>query len=208
MTDYLAIAASNYEKIDELAALPDSEWKEDKDKKGAKIWHRKSTEFDGRVVKSQYEVETTPENIRDLIMNPEKRLKWDHHNTKDFALVEQINEDLGIYHTLSPSMMGGIVSSRDVCDVIAYRSFPDKNLLRGAWSSVHHRKCPEVKGSVRAHYYASGNYLQGIEGGKTLVTDIIQFDGHLTPKSVAEKFLPGAMMDYIKDMRKGAKEFA
>ncbi|XP_002741019.2 stAR-related lipid transfer protein 6-like [Saccoglossus kowalevskii] len=125
MTDYKAIADGVIEKLFDFEKATD--WIKSKETKEIKISYKQSQDFDGRMFKCEYVIDAPVEKVVDVIMDLEKHLKWDS-SVKTITSVEKIDEEMGVFYTVTPSYLAGLISSRDTCDLIGVRHIPAKDI--------------------------------------------------------------------------------
>ncbi|XP_077996409.1 stAR-related lipid transfer protein 6-like [Glandiceps talaboti] len=208
MADYRAIGDGVLSKVFLYEAATDWTLANDKKDKGVRVFYRQGSDFDGRMYKSEYEVNTSPEKVMQLSLDNDKRVKWDT-SVKEVKSIQILDEDTEILYTILQSYLGGLVSSRDMIDIVGVKRYPEKNLILLYWTSVEHPDYPKVKKYVRGLNYPSATFLYSIEGdpNRTRVVDILQSDLSLSPKSLIEKMLPILMPGYADDLRKGTEQF-
>ncbi|XP_070560911.1 stAR-related lipid transfer protein 6-like [Ptychodera flava] len=203
MTDFRSIASDTLHKVE--AYMSSEDWKPWKTSKGMEIVYKKSLDFQGNVYKTMYELNASPERVLDLIGDLEKHQKWEKALRGGMECVEQVDENLKVVRSVSAPLLGGLVSARDFIDLLGYKRYMEKNLILLYWRGVEHPKYKDnVKGCVRGTTYPSAIYLYGVEGNpeKTRGVNIFQVEGHLSPKSLTEKFLPNLQLDWYGDLQK------
>ncbi|XP_002735413.1 stAR-related lipid transfer protein 6-like [Saccoglossus kowalevskii] len=205
MSEYAALAASCLDKV--MAYEADSDWKPYKSSKHAQVFTKPSPDFNGTLHKTTYNIEASPEKCLDLIYDNAKHAKFDR-SIKDQTTLKQIGDGMNIVRSLTPSMMAGLISSRDFIDLICFKRIPEKNVIVVYYVSVEHPDYPETKGAVRGVTYPSAVFLYNVDGNpnKTRGVNITQFEGHLSPKSLVEKFIPGTQLDFVEDLAKGVTQ--
>jgi len=206
MTDYKAIGQSFLGKVIDYEARDD--WKLYKTSKDVNVYTKPSPDFNGTLHKTVYDIDASPEKCLDLVLDLEKHAKFDSA-IKEMSLIERINEDVIVMRSTSPSMMAGLISPRDFIDIMGVDRQPDKNLIIAYYGSVEHCEYPEQKGFVRGMNYPSAIFLRAVDGSpnKTHAVNIVQFEGHLSPKSLVEKFIPNLQITFVDDIRKGVKKY-
>ncbi|XP_077996514.1 stAR-related lipid transfer protein 5-like [Glandiceps talaboti] len=204
MTDYKAIGTSCLAKVIEYESKDD--WKLYKSSKDVNVYTRPSPDFNGTLHKTVYDVDAPPEKCLDLVLDLEKHAKFDSA-IKEMKLIETVEEDVIIMRTTSPSMMAGLISPRDFIDILGVDRQEGNNLIIAYYCSAEHQNYPQQKGFVRGTNYPSAIFLRAADGNpnKTQAVNIVQFEGHLSPKSLVEKFIPGLQITFVDDIRKGVK---
>ncbi|XP_077996513.1 stAR-related lipid transfer protein 5-like [Glandiceps talaboti] len=203
MTDFRAIAAETLEKVEAYKIAED--WKPWKTSKGVEIFYKESSDYKGNVYKTMYELAASPETVFDLVWDLEKHKKWESALRGGMEIVEEIDENLKIIRSVSVPLLKGLVSARDFIDLLGYKRYLDKNLILLYWRGVEHPKYKDnVKGCVRGTTYPSAIYLYSVEGNpnKTRGVNIFQLQGHLSPKSLTERFIPNLQFDWHEDLQK------
>ncbi|XP_077996411.1 stAR-related lipid transfer protein 6-like [Glandiceps talaboti] len=201
MADYRAIGDGILNKVFSYETATDWTLANDKKDKGIRVFYRQGSDFDGRM--SEYDVNASPETVLQLTTGNEKRVKWDT-SLKEVKPIQRLDEESELVYTILPSYLYGLVSSRDLVDFVAFKRYPEKNLILIYWTSVEHPGYPKVKQYVRGLNYPSGTFLYSVDEdpNRTRVIDIIQSDLFLSPKSLIEKVLPMLMPRYANDLRK------
>ncbi|XP_006824344.2 stAR-related lipid transfer protein 6-like [Saccoglossus kowalevskii] len=140
-------------------------------------------------------------------MDIENHHKW-NSSIESISVIEQINEDMKVIYSVTPSHLGGLVSHRDFCDLVGVRHFQEKDVHVIYDVSVDHPECPPVKKYVRARNYPSGHLLYKVDGdpNKTRIVDFIQSEMHLSPKALIDRLIPFLIPAYLKDLSNGVKE--
>ncbi|XP_070571573.1 stAR-related lipid transfer protein 6-like [Ptychodera flava] len=207
MADFKAIADDCAASV--LQYSEDNDWTVHKTTKNGRVSYKKSRDWDGYVYRCDFEVDTSPVNVLELITNIEKHLKW-NKNMKEIFVLTSLSEDIQIRHSISPSAMMGLISPRDFCTVIGKVRYPDKNTSMVHYTSIEYDHCPETSKYVRGHNYPSGTVIRTAEGDpdKSIVVNITQFDAKLRPRSLAEKVYPSVLLEYSMYLKEGAKTLA
>ncbi|XP_077987607.1 stAR-related lipid transfer protein 5-like [Glandiceps talaboti] len=211
MTDYEAVAADTLNIVKKY--VESDGWKPWKTSNGLTMVYKDSSDFDGNVYKSSFELDVSPDTIIDLVWDIKKREKWQSSVLSNGGLecVEKINEDLIVLRSMSTPQMKGLITSRDFIDVFGRCRCHDDNCVIIYWSNTTHPTYSDsVKGHVRGHNYPSAFFVYPVEGNpkQTRGLNIFQIDGHLRPKIITDRFLPNLQFDMFADIKKAVKQIA
>ncbi|XP_015217216.1 stAR-related lipid transfer protein 6 isoform X2 [Lepisosteus oculatus] len=151
-------------------------------------------------------VEDTPDNIIPFMYLPEYRIRWDKA-LKSYTLLERIDENTAICHTVTHSYGMGLISSRDFVDLIRVKRY-EEGIITTNSVSVDYAQCPPSPAHIRGHNNPCGYVctpLPKSPGHSKLVVFIQPDLGGILPQSIVESALPNNLINLINDTRTGIK---
>ncbi|KAG7481556.1 hypothetical protein MATL_G00067930 [Megalops atlanticus] len=183
-----------------------SGWTLAKNSNGITVSWKPSGEYGGNLYRGEGIIEDTPENIIPFMYLPENRLKWDKA-LKSYSILEWIDEDTAICHTITHSYGMGLISSRDFVDIVRIKRY-DGGIVTTNSISVDYPQCPPSSAHVRGRNnpcgYVCSPLTENPDHSKLVV--FIQPDlGGMLPRSVVESALPNNVINLISDARAGIK---
>ncbi|XP_075442680.1 stAR-related lipid transfer protein 6 isoform X2 [Ascaphus truei] len=227
--DYQKIAADVSQKI-LLYSQDTTGWKLTKSTKNVVVSWKPSNEYAGNIADTFVEhhfglaesyggpfsyllryrgegvIEETPDKIIQFMYLPEYRSKWDKA-LQSYSLIEHIDEDTAICHTVTHSYGMGLISSREFVDLIHIKKYEGGVVTTNF--SVEYANCPVSTSHVRGHNNPCGyvcSTLPENPAHSKLVVFIQPELGGLLPRSVVESALPSNLVNLINDTRVGLKK--
>ncbi|NXO03179.1 STAR6 protein, partial [Rhinopomastus cyanomelas] len=203
--DYKKIAEEVADKI--LSYSQDtSGWKVIKVSKNVTVSSKPSQEYAGNLYRGEGLIEEVPRKIIPFMYLPEYRSKWDT-TLRSYKLLEKLDQDTGIYHSVTRSYGMGLISSRDFVDLLHVKPYPGDVLTTNS-VSVEDSRCPPSPSCVRGYNkpcgYVCSPLPENPEHSKLVV--FIQPElGGMLPVSVVESALPATLISLITDTRAGLK---
>uniref|UniRef100_A0ACB8ENV7 Uncharacterized protein n=2 Tax=Sphaerodactylus townsendi TaxID=933632 RepID=A0ACB8ENV7_9SAUR len=150
-------------------------------------------------------MEQPAEKVFPFMYLPEYRTKWDK-SLQSYKIVETIDQDTYIYHSVTHSFGLGLVPPRDFVYLVHIKKY--NGLLTTNSTSVDHYKCPPCRSYVRGQTFPSSYacYPLPENPNHCRMIAIIQADlgGMLLP-SVIQSVMPTSLMNLITDCRAGIK---
>ncbi|MEE6457859.1 hypothetical protein FKM82_000075 [Ascaphus truei] len=203
--DYQKIAADVSQKI-LLYSQDTTGWKLTKSTKNVVVSWKASNEYAGNIYRGEGVIEETPDKIIQFMYLPEYRSKWDKA-LQSYSLIEHIDEDTAICHTVTHSYGMGLISSREFVDLIHIKKYEGGVVTTNF--SVEYANCPVSTSHVRGHNnpcgYVCSTLPENLAHSKLVV--FIQPElGGLLPRSVVESALPSNLVNLINDTRVGLKK--
>ncbi|XP_015270947.1 PREDICTED: stAR-related lipid transfer protein 6 [Gekko japonicus] len=167
---------------------------------------RPSTDYPGNIYRVEATIEQPPEKVFPFLYLPEYRTKWDK-SLQSYKLVDRIDQDTAIYHSVTHSYGFGLVPPRDFVYILHIKKY--NNLLTTNSISVDYPKCPVCSSYIRGQTYPSSYacYPSPENPDHCRILAIVQVDlgGMLLP-SVVESVMPASLMTLITDCRAGIKK--
>ncbi|XP_049650254.1 stAR-related lipid transfer protein 6 [Accipiter gentilis] len=203
--DYKKIADEVSEKI--LSYNQDtSGWRVIKISKNVTVSSKPSKEYAGNIYRGEGIIKEVPSKIIPFMYLPEYRNKWDKA-LQSYKLLERIDQDTGIYHSVTHSYGMGLISSRDFVDLLHVKPYPGDILTTNS-VSVEYSSCPPTPSCVRGYNnpcgYVCSPLPENPEHSKLVV--FIQPElGGMLPSSVVETALPTTLINLITETRAGLK---
>ncbi|XP_075442688.1 stAR-related lipid transfer protein 6 isoform X3 [Ascaphus truei] len=204
--DYQKIAADVSQKI-LLYSQDTTGWKLTKSTKNVVVSWKPSNEYAGNIYRGEGVIEETPDKIIQFMYLPEYRSKWDKA-LQSYSLIEHIDEDTAICHTVTHSYGMGLISSREFVDLIHIKKY-EGGVVTTNSVSVEYANCPVSTSHVRGHNNPCGyvcSTLPENPAHSKLVVFIQPELGGLLPRSVVESALPSNLVNLINDTRVGLKK--
>ncbi|KAJ8415628.1 hypothetical protein AAFF_G00426080 [Aldrovandia affinis] len=127
----------------------ESGWTLAKNSKDITVFWKPSGEYGGNLYRGEGIIEDIPENIIPFMYMPESRMKWDKA-LKSYSILEWIDEDTAICHTVTHSYGMGLISSRDFVDLLRIKRY-DGGIVTTNSISVDYPQCPPSSAHVRGH---------------------------------------------------------
>ncbi|XP_073537360.1 stAR-related lipid transfer protein 6 isoform X3 [Phyllobates terribilis] len=131
-----------------------SGWKVTKSAKNITVSWKPSNDYSGNIFfscKHRYRgeaiIEETPEKVIPFMYLAKYRSKWDK-TLKSYTIVEEIDEDTVVCHSITHSFGKGIISPREFVDIIHVRRYDDGVVTTNS-ISVEYDKCPVTSSYVR-----------------------------------------------------------
>ncbi|XP_066567062.1 stAR-related lipid transfer protein 6 [Amia ocellicauda] len=184
----------------------ESGWTLAKNSKDVVVSWKPSSEYGGNMYRGEGIIEDTPENIIPFMYLPEHRMHWDKA-LKSYTLLERIDEDTAICHTVTHSYGMGLISSRDFVDLVRVKRY-EGGIVTTNSMSVDYPECPPSPSHIRGHNNPCGyvcSPLPQSPGHSKLVVFIQPDLGGRLPRSLVESALPNNIINLINDTRAGIK---
>ncbi|XP_006626710.1 stAR-related lipid transfer protein 6 isoform X3 [Lepisosteus oculatus] len=183
-----------------------SGWTVAKNSRNVTVSWKPSGEYRGKLYRAEGIVEDTPDNIIPFMYLPEYRIRWDKA-LKSYTLLERIDENTAICHTVTHSYGMGLISSRDFVDLIRVKRY-EEGIITTNSVSVDYAQCPPSPAHIRGHNNPCGYVctpLPKSPGHSKLVVFIQPDLGGILPQSIVESALPNNLINLINDTRTGIK---
>lgn len=204
--DYKKIADDVSQKI--LSYSQDtSGWKVIKRTKDVTVSWKSSNEYSGNIYRGEGIIEEIPEKVIPFMYLAKYRSKWDKA-LKSYSILEEINEDTVICHSISHSYGMGIISSREFVDLVHVRRY-DGGVVTTNSISVECDKCPVTSSHVRGFNNPCGYVCSPLpeNPAHSRLVVFIQPDlGGLLPRALVETALPNNVIGLISDASEGIKK--
>ncbi|XP_006269715.1 stAR-related lipid transfer protein 6 isoform X1 [Alligator mississippiensis] len=183
-----------------------SGWRVIKVSKNVTVSSKPSKEYAGHLYRGEGIIKEVPSKVIPFMYLPEHRSKWDKA-LQSYRLLEKIDQDTGIYHSVTQSYGMGVISSRDFVDVVHIKPYAGGILTTNS-VSVEYPECPPSPSCIRGHNnpcgYVCSPLPENPEHSKLVV--FIQPElGGILPHSVVETALPTILINLITDTRAGLK---
>ncbi|XP_060092440.1 stAR-related lipid transfer protein 6 [Heteronotia binoei] len=203
----------DYKKLSEeiskkmLPYLKDaSGWKQIKKGKLITVSMRPSTDYLGNTYRVEATIEQLPEKVFPFIYLPEYRAKWDK-SLQSYKVVDTIDQDTAIYHSITHSYGFGLVPPRDFVYMVHIKKY--NGILTTNSTSVNHPKCPPCQSYIRGQAYPSGFACspspENPQHCKMVAVIQVDLGGKLLP-SVIQSVMPTSLVNLITDIRAGIKK--
>ncbi|XP_030324407.1 stAR-related lipid transfer protein 6, partial [Calypte anna] len=158
----------------------------------------------GRRYRGEGIIKEVPSKIIPFMYLPEYRSKWDKA-LQSYKLLERIDQDTGIYHSVTQSYGMGLISSRDFVDLLHVKPYPGGILTTNS-VSVEYSSCPPTPSCVRGFNnpcgYVCSPLPENPQHSKLVVFIQPELGGRL-PCSVVETALPTTLINLITETRAG-----
>ncbi|XP_019496259.1 PREDICTED: stAR-related lipid transfer protein 6 isoform X2 [Hipposideros armiger] len=146
--------------------------------------------------------------LSDFLYKPENRVTWDK-SLKVYNMVDKIDSDTFICHTITQSFAMGSISPRDFIDLVYFKRFQgNMNVISSR--SVDFPAYPPSSNYIRGYNHACGyvcSPLQENPAHSKLVM-FVQTDmrGKLSP-SITEATMPSNLISFILNAKDGIKTY-
>ncbi|XP_018426473.1 PREDICTED: stAR-related lipid transfer protein 6 [Nanorana parkeri] len=205
--DYKKMADEVSQKV--LSYLKDdSGWKLAKSSGKITVSWKPSNEFSGNLYRGEGIIEEVPEKIIPFLYSDEHRKKWDK-DLKFYSILEHIDQDTVIGHTITHSYGMGLISSREFVDLIHIRRY-DGGVVTTNSVSLEYEKCPVTSDRIRGFNNPCGYICSPLPENPAhskLVVFIQTELGGLLPRALVESALPSNIIGLITNVREGTKKF-
>ncbi|XP_026569446.1 stAR-related lipid transfer protein 6 [Pseudonaja textilis] len=165
-----------------------------------------STEFPGILYRAEVSMEIPPVKLFPFVFRPEYRSKWDK-SLQSYKIVERIDQDTFICHSITHSYGLGMVSPRDFVFMLHLKTY-DGNLMTTNSISVVHPNFPPTPACIRGTTFSSGYACLPLPGNPehTKLMMVVQVDlgGFLMP-SVINSVMPMSLINFVTDCKSGLK---
>ncbi|XP_072037432.1 stAR-related lipid transfer protein 5-like [Amphiura filiformis] len=203
MADYVQIIEDTRTKL--LAIINDEEgWQKCQNVSKILITSKKSSYFQGNIFKAELEIDAPFDKVAKTWAPKPRGVRedWDKSVTSSDCL-KDINEELMIIRTVTPSAAMGLISSREFIDLIMLRYEEDGETAMTVGLSVEYPGYPEKDTLVRGKNFPCGAIFRKIDAGRSRMTYI----GHTSiegsvPISLVEAALPSNMKTMLDGLRK------
>ncbi|XP_028658401.1 stAR-related lipid transfer protein 6-like isoform X2 [Erpetoichthys calabaricus] len=203
--DFLEIAENVSHKI--WSYNQDSSgWNLAKGSRNVTVCWKPSTEFGGNLYRGEGIIEDIPEKIIPFMYLPEYRMKWDKA-LKSYSILERLDEDTVICHTVTHSYGMGLISSRDFVDLVKIKKY-EGGIITTNSRSIDYQACLPSPSCVRGYNNPCGYVCSSLpqSPGHSRLTIFIQPDlGGMLPRSLVESALPNNIINLINDAQAGLK---
>ncbi|KAM4810226.1 stAR-related lipid transfer protein 6 [Rhinophrynus dorsalis] len=182
-------------------------WKTVKSTKNVIVSWKPSKEYSGNIYRGEGVVEETPEKVIPFLYLPEYRSKWDKA-LQYYSLLEHIDQDTVICHSISHSYGMGLISSREFIDLVHIKRY-DEGVITTNSISIEYENCPVSSAHVRGFNNPCGYVCSPLPENPAhskLVVFIQPELGGLLPRSLVETALPNNVLNLINDARTGLKK--
>uniref|UniRef100_A0ABM5FUG2 StAR-related lipid transfer protein 6 n=1 Tax=Pogona vitticeps TaxID=103695 RepID=A0ABM5FUG2_9SAUR len=204
--DYKETADEVCEKVLSYIREDTSGWKVVKRTKHISVLAKPSGDFCGTLYRAEARIEVPAEKLFPFMYLPEYREKWDKA-VQSYRLVETIDQDTFIFHSITHSYGFGMVSPRDFVYLLHVRKY-EGDLMTTNSVSVDHPDCPQSSIYVRGSSFPSGYACcpHPENPGHSKLVAIVQVDlgGRLMP-SLIESVMPTTLLNLVTDCKAGIK---
>ncbi|XP_072037642.1 stAR-related lipid transfer protein 5-like [Amphiura filiformis] len=196
-------------RIKLLDIINDEEgWEKCQNEKQIVITRKLSTFFDGHVFKGEVDIDAPFDKVAKIwAPNPKgHREEWDTHVTS-LECVEEIDEEVYIVRTVTPSAAMGLVAARELIDLMMLRFEDDGQTAMTVSKSIEHNDCPIQDKLVRGTNYPGGTLYRKTGPYTTHMTYIGHtcLGGNL-PTSVVEALMPRTIHSMLDTLRKASTQ--
>uniref|UniRef100_A0A8C4NJ07 StAR-related lipid transfer (START) domain containing 5 n=1 Tax=Eptatretus burgeri TaxID=7764 RepID=A0A8C4NJ07_EPTBU len=205
----------NYRKLAEAVAdkllgyLRDEDgWIVAKKTDNVTIAWRSSTEFGGYLYKGEGVFPISAERLWEFVRPVENglRTKWDH-NVQTFSVLKNIEKDLTVCRTVTPSSMKGLISAREFIDLVIIRRYHDGTISSNA---VHmdHSDYPVQPGMVRGFNHPCGCLVKPVPGQSNQSQLIVFFQTDIAgkvPRRLVDAVFPQTMLQFFGNLHEAVK---
>ncbi|XP_072037640.1 stAR-related lipid transfer protein 5-like [Amphiura filiformis] len=207
MADYVQIVEDTRTKL--LAIINDEEgWHKCQNVSKIRITSKKSSYFQGNIFKAELEFDAPFDKVAKTWAPKPKgfRQDWDTSITS-LECIKDINEEVMIVRTVTPSAAMGLISAREFIDLMMLRFEDDGETAITAGVSVEYPGYPVTDALVRGKNFPCGAMFRKIDAGRSRMTYI----GHTSiegsvPVSLIEAALPSSMHTMLNGLRKVAEK--
>ncbi|XP_044287550.1 stAR-related lipid transfer protein 6 [Varanus komodoensis] len=204
----------DYKKIAEdvsttlFAYFQDSaDWKVVKRTKFIEVSSKPSLCFEGNIYRAEALVEIPVNKLFPFIYLPEYRSKWDKA-VQSYKLVETVDQDTFIFHSITHSYGFGLISPRDFVYIVHIKKYDDGNLMTTNSVSVDHPDylpTPRyVRGSNFPSGYACSPHPENPDHSKLVAILQVDLGGMLMP-SLVDSVMPMTLINLVTDCKSGFK---
>ncbi|XP_057554216.1 stAR-related lipid transfer protein 6 isoform X1 [Hippopotamus amphibius kiboko] len=159
---------------------------------------------------SQYRVEgIIPEStskLSDFLYKPENRVTWDK-SLKVYNMVQKIDSDTCICHTITQSFAMGSISPRDFIDLVYLKHY-EGNMDIISSTSVDFPAYPQSSNYIRGYNHACGYICSPLQENpaysKLVMFVQTEMRGKLAP-SIIEATMPSNLVSFILNVQDGIK---
>ncbi|KAJ6662946.1 hypothetical protein lerEdw1_010767 [Lerista edwardsae] len=183
-----------------------SGWKEIKHGKNVSVSMKNSMDYSGHIYRVEALMEVPAEKLFPFIHLPEYRSKWDK-GLQQYKIVEVIDQDTSIVHSITHSYGLGLVSPRDFVFIVHIKRY-EGNLMTTNSISIEHPKYPPTSQYVRGTSFPCGYAVHPVPGnpGQCKFVAILQVDlGGMLRPAVIDSAMPNSLINLITDCRAGIK---
>ncbi|XP_013848326.1 stAR-related lipid transfer protein 6 [Sus scrofa] len=203
--DYKALAQQTAQEI--LGYYQDtSGWKLNKTSKKITVASKASKKFHGNLYRVEGVIPESTSKLSDFLCKPENRVTWDK-SLKVCNMVQKIDSDMFICHTITQSFAMGSISPRDFIDLVYLKHY-EGNMDVIISTSVNFPGCPPSSSYIRGYNHCCGyicSPLQENPAHSKLVMFVqTEMRGKLAP-SVIEATMPSNLVSFILNVKDGLK---
>ncbi|KAF7243869.1 StAR-related lipid transfer protein 6 [Varanus komodoensis] len=152
-------------------------------------------------------VEIPVNKLFPFIYLPEYRSKWDKA-VQSYKLVETVDQDTFIFHSITHSYGFGLISPRDFVYIVHIKKYDDGNLMTTNSVSVDHPDylpTPRyVRGSNFPSGYACSPHPENPDHSKLVAILQVDLGGMLMP-SLVDSVMPMTLINLVTDCKSGFK---
>ncbi|KAM5194636.1 stAR-related lipid transfer protein 6 isoform 1-T2 [Mantella aurantiaca] len=184
----------------------DSGWKLAKSDKNVSVSWKPSNEYSGNIYRAEGIIEEEAAKVIPFMYCDEHRLKWDK-DLQSFTILEHIDQDTVICHSITHSYGMGLISSREFVDLVHIKKY-EGGIVSTNSKSIEYEKCPVTSSHVRGFNYPCGYVCSPLpeNPAHSKISVYIQTElGGLLPRSLVEAALPSNVINLINNAREGIK---
>ncbi|XP_057554223.1 stAR-related lipid transfer protein 6 isoform X4 [Hippopotamus amphibius kiboko] len=201
--DYKALAQQTAQEI--LGYYQDtSGWKVVKT--SITVSSKASKKFHGNLYRVEGIIPESTSKLSDFLYKPENRVTWDK-SLKVYNMVQKIDSDTCICHTITQSFAMGSISPRDFIDLVYLKHY-EGNMDIISSTSVDFPAYPQSSNYIRGYNHACGYICSPLQENpaysKLVMFVQTEMRGKLAP-SIIEATMPSNLVSFILNVQDGIK---
>uniref|UniRef100_A0A8C9AUY7 StAR related lipid transfer domain containing 6 n=1 Tax=Prolemur simus TaxID=1328070 RepID=A0A8C9AUY7_PROSS len=203
--DYKAIAQQTVQEV--LGYSQDtSGWKVVKISKKVTVSSKASRKFQGNLYRVEGIIPESTAKLSDFLYQPGNRLTWDK-SLKVYNMIQRIDSDTVLCHTITQSFAMGSISPRDFIDLVNIKHY-EGNMSIISSQSVDFPEFPPSSNYIRGYNHPCGFICSPLsenrEYSKLVMFVQTEMRGKLSP-SIIEKTMPSNLVSFILNAKDGIK---
>ncbi|XP_071965682.1 stAR-related lipid transfer protein 5-like [Antedon mediterranea] len=129
---------------------------------------------------------------------------------KEMECLEEVSDDVKVVRTVTTSMAMGLISSRELIDLVYIKRFPDNDKKAAVVVKGVDHDLPVAPKLVRGKHFVTGLIMEVVKLGDKDVLEIkhieeLDFSGNV-PSKVIESFIPSELMGRGSTLKKNHKK--
>ncbi|XP_038599844.1 stAR-related lipid transfer protein 6 isoform X1 [Tachyglossus aculeatus] len=183
-----------------------SGWRVAKTSKKITVSWKPSKEYGGNLYRGEGVVKEAPAKLIQFMYLPEHRTKWDK-SLQIYKLLQRIDADTFICHTVTHSFGMGSISPRDFVDLVHIKVYEgDVSIVSSV--SVEYPQCSPSSSCIRGYNHPCGYVCSPLPENPSYSRLVVfvqpELRGNL-PRPVIESALPTSLVNLISDLKDGIK---
>ncbi|XP_057554218.1 stAR-related lipid transfer protein 6 isoform X2 [Hippopotamus amphibius kiboko] len=165
-----------------------------------------SKKFHGNLYRVEGIIPESTSKLSDFLYKPENRVTWDK-SLKVYNMVQKIDSDTCICHTITQSFAMGSISPRDFIDLVYLKHY-EGNMDIISSTSVDFPAYPQSSNYIRGYNHACGYICSPLQENpaysKLVMFVQTEMRGKLAP-SIIEATMPSNLVSFILNVQDGIK---